>query len=446
MECTLADFTKRLASPWLWQVEGGALSLQIETAYQKAVALEKGSIILLTDENPVAFWSFFLGTLAAEQTIALFSPQAATREWEAALNLIKPALVIGSCPLPLPEAHISPAHASKILIPTGGTGGRLRFAIHSWDSLTAAVQGLAQAIEGPLSAVAPLPLHHVSGLMPGLRAFLTGGTIYSPTSKSFEAGDGWAQLPGALLSLVPTQLERLLKNQAGIQALQQARRIFLGGGSTRETLLQTAKNHALPISLTYGMTETGAMIALSDAHAFLKGNKPHGKALPHACILIGDETATSLKKQGEGRLWIEAPSLFQGYFPDKPMTQEPYLTGDTGSMNENGELSDIKRADRIIISGGEKIDPSFIETTLLKTGLFQEVHVMGESCPEWGTSLVAYGVWNGPETPDVAHLKALLKENLSRAYLPKRWFFLNALPRKENGKLDVQHLTTIKDN
>ncbi len=440
MECTLADFKKRLTSPWLWQTEGGTLFLQIEAAYQQATALEKGCIILLTDEDPASFWSCFLGTLAAGQTIALFSPQSAIGEWEEALNLIKPALVVGRCPITLPEAHISLPHAGKILIPTGGTGGRLRFAIHSWDSLAAAVKGLAQAIEGPLSAVAPLPLHHVSGLMPGLRAFLTEGTIYSPTSKSFEAGDGWPQLPGALLSLVPTQLERLLKNHAAIQALRQSRLIFLGGGSTSETLLQTAKEHALPIALTYGMTETGAMIALSDAHAFLKGDMPHGKALPHAQLLVGDEAATSLQKQGEGRLWIEAPSLFQGYFPDKPIIQKRYLTGDNGSINEKGELSHIARADRIIISGGEKIDPAFIEATLLKTGLFQEVHVMGESCPEWGTSLVAYSVWNRNEAPNIAELKALLKKTLNHAYLPKRWFFLNALPKKENGKLDVQQL------
>lgn len=102
-----------------------------------------------------------------------------------------------------------------LMIPTGGTSGAMKFARHDEETLSAAVSGFAQhfGLE-TVNAAGVLPLHHVSGLMAWLRCALTGGEFRPLDWKAVEGGELPALPPkpdGWTLSLVPTQLERLLR-------------------------------------------------------------------------------------------------------------------------------------------------------------------------------------------------------------------------------------------
>ena len=98
------------------------------------------------------------------------------------------------------------------MIPTGGTSGNIRFAIHTWSSLSASVQGFIDFFElEKVNSFCVLPLHHVSGLMQFIRSFSTSGKIiiypYSNLKNEIFPSLNFADY---FLSLVPTQLQVLL--------------------------------------------------------------------------------------------------------------------------------------------------------------------------------------------------------------------------------------------
>ncbi|HWZ95213.1 MAG TPA: hypothetical protein VNW30_08470, partial [Opitutaceae bacterium] len=113
-----------------------------------------------------------------------------------------------------------------LMIASGGTSGRLKFARHDQDTLRAAVDGFSAHFNvSRVNAVGVLPLHHVSGLMAWMRCALTGG-MFLPTSWSeIEAGRRPAMGDGGewFLSLVPTQLQRLLAQPETIGWLRRFR-------------------------------------------------------------------------------------------------------------------------------------------------------------------------------------------------------------------------------
>jgi len=64
------------------------------------------------------------------------------------------------------------------MIPTGGSSGQIRFAIHTWETLMASVRGFQQYFQlNQVNSLCVLPLYHVSGLMQFLRSFTTGGSF-----------------------------------------------------------------------------------------------------------------------------------------------------------------------------------------------------------------------------------------------------------------------------
>ena len=189
------------------------------------------------------------------------------------------------------QAPITPATAAGkgwLCIPTGGTGGQLKLARHDEETIAAAVRGFCTHFKmTQVNAAGLLPLHHVSGLMAWMRCALTGGEFRPLNWKAIEGGDLPA-LPakpqGWVISLVPTQLERLLWSAAAVEWLRGFRTVFLGGAPAWPELLERAVAQQLPLSPGYGLTETAAMVTALRPPEFLLGLRSSGSALPHATV------------------------------------------------------------------------------------------------------------------------------------------------------------------
>jgi O-succinylbenzoic acid--CoA ligase len=313
------------------------------------------------------------------------------------------------------------------MIPSGGTSGRLKFARHDQDSIAAAVRGICGhfAVER-MNCVGVLPLHHVSGLMAWMRAALTGGKYLAWDWRSLESGERPAAPPVGedwFISLVPTQLQRLLGSAEAIAWLRGFRAVFVGGGPVWPELADAAAAAELPISLGYGMTETAAMATALRPGEFLAGDRSSGAPLPHLRVSL---TAEALVR-------IAGESLFRGYFPDWREERE-FVTEDLGRLAKGGRLEVLGRRDAVIITGGEKADPQEIEQALLSTGEFTDVAVVGVPDPEWGQAVVA--CYPGTQRPpDPGRLTAPL-ERLAPFKRPRRYLALADWPRNPQGKLN----------
>ncbi|MBL9214582.1 MAG: AMP-binding protein [Opitutaceae bacterium] len=323
-----------------------------------------------------------------------------------------------------------PAQAGEegwLMIPTGGTSGQVRFARHDAATLAAAVRGFTRHFGlTQVNALGLLPLHHVSGLMAWMRCVLTGGEYRPAAWKAVERGE-LPVLPAKAqrwtVSLVPTQLERLLHDARSVEWLRGFRLILLGGAPAWPELLDKAAALRLPLSPGYGMTETAAMIAALRPDEFLAGARGSGSLLPHARVSLSDE----------GVISVGGDSLFRGYYPEWRPAGE-FATGDGGYFDSAGRLHVTGRRDAVIITGGEKVDPGEVESILRGSGELPDVVVLGLPDAEWGQRVVA--AYPAEQKPRLEAVQAALARLLAPAKRPKQFVPITPWPANTQGKVN----------
>jgi o-succinylbenzoate---CoA ligase len=261
--------------------------------------------------------------------------------------------------------------------------------------------------------------------MPAVRSLVTGGQLTLHPWKSLESGIFPTPQPHSFLSLVPTQLLKLLdRNEPEMVAfLQTFDAIFLGGAPAWESLLDRARQLQLPIAPTYGMTETAGQIATLKPQDFLAGHSGCGQVLPHAQITIDTDA----------RLQIQSRSLMLGYFP-----AQDFAIDDLGHFDDRLSLHITGRQSNKIISGGENIFPAEVEAAIRATGLVADVCVVGLPDDRWGEIVAAAVVPALGERSAtlIDRLKLALPDRLTAYKHPKQWQIRPDLPRQPNGKLN----------
>ena len=105
-----------------------------------------------------------------------------------------------------------------------------------------------------------------------------------------EAQSGWGQRP-ALLSLVPTQLGRLLADPSGIDWLQRFSVIWVGGAALPAVLADQARQVGIRLAPCYGATETAAMVAALPPERFLQGVASCGTPLMDVALRLAADGA-----------------------------------------------------------------------------------------------------------------------------------------------------------
>lgn len=347
-------------------------------------------------------------------------------------------------------------------IATGGSSGTRKFARHDEGTLTAAVRGFCAHFGiTRVNAIDVLPAYHVSGLMARVRCAETGGRHVAWEWKRLEAGDrpmlteardGW------VISLVPTQLQRLLGAAEAVAWLRGFKIIFVGGGPVWPELAEAAARERLPVSLSYGMTETAAMVAALKPEEFLAGARSCGRALPHVTIdFFGDVGRVPSHAEGNemrvegtpptggdeegGVVRIAGESVFRGYWPESLTTRE-FVTEDLGRLDERGHLQILGRRDAVIISGGKKVQPAEVEAALRATGEFADVAVIGVPDAEWGEAVVACYPKRG-RVPDLEKVGEVINRHLAGHHRPKRFVAIAEWPRNAQGKINRTELKRI---
>lgn len=406
--------------------------------------------VLIATADPLACLAGFFAASLTGLPVFLGNPHWGEREWQQAMALVRPGVVMGGEVEAgemgrQGEGKKGPQHGPTIGIPTGGTSGQLKFVLHRWDTLMASVQGFRQYFGSPaVNAYCVLPLFHVSGLMQALRVLATGGTLAVQPYRALKQGT-ILELPGnpKFLSLVPTQLQHMLARGGDyIPWLRGFRAVLLGGAPAWPSLLEQARSLAIPLALTYGMSETASQVATLLPEDFLQGNSSSGRALPQATLQILDDQGQPLLANSPGRVQIQATSLAQGYLSAPPIPASPrpplasgFLTDDIGYLDPNGYLHILGRHSSMIITGGENVFPEEVEATLLAMGLVQDVCVLGLPDPQWGERVTAMVV---PSRSEVAPetLRQALQPQLAAYKVPKQWLRVTAIPRTVQGKVN----------
>jgi O-succinylbenzoic acid--CoA ligase len=469
---------QRLDQSWLIGCDSSQFNLLVEEKSEQIANIanqEKPLNIFICDRDPDRFLAYFLAAISTNNHIFLCNPDWKQSEWKQVCDLVQPNLILGKEYRITNNQQQITNNQQQIMIPTGGSSGKIRFAIHTWETLTASVGGFQQyfALES-VNSFCVLPLYHVSGLMQFMRSFVTGGQLVVLPYKSLKEGKKFELInpQDFFISLVPTQLQFLLQTEPNW--LASFKTVLLGGAPAWRSLLEDARKYRIPLAPTYGMTETASQVATLKPEDFLAGNNSSGRVLPHAAIEIikrippsppysreenslevplikGDlggsnetnktsQTIPNNKDTNNGIITIKSASLCLGYYPNLFGDRESFLTDDLGYIDKAGYLYIVARNSQKIITGGENVFPSEVEATILATNLVSDVCVVGIPDLQWGQIVVAVYV---SEQEDLSLIKAKLEPQLSKYKQPKHWIKVAKLPRNKQGKLNYQKILTI---
>lgn len=309
--------------------------------------------------------------------------------------------------------------AAMILFTSGTTGPAkaVRLTAANWK---AAARASATHLDHGRDDVwlAAMPLHHVGGLSILYRSAWVGASVrWLP---EFDPGRVAEELRGkaTFASLVPTMLRRVLDHDGG--DFSGVRAVLLGGGPIPAGLLEEAWGRGLPALPTYGMTETCAQIA-----TLRPGSPPRYAAhpLPGVEVRIG----------ADQRIEVRGPQISPGYAheDDRP-SGAWFTTPDRGRIEPDGALRVLGRADEVIVTGGENVDPARVETVLLGHPEVAAVAVMGVEDAEWGMTVMA--AYEGAVGPDA--LADWARPRLAPYERPKRLHRMDRMPTTAIGKPD----------
>ena len=328
---------------------------------------------------------------------------------------------------------ISEIYQGLLCIPTGGSSGGLKFARHDEQTLSAAVGGFCEHFElEKVDAIDVLPPWHVSGLMSLVRCAATGGRYLAWQWKMLESGE-WPELSGEeMLSLVPTQLQRLLAESRAVAWMQGLKLILIGGGPSWPSLEDAASAANLSVVFSYGITETAAMILAQTPDEFASGDRSSGRALPQARIDVCDaETGAVVGADQCGVIRITGSSVMRGYYGDD-LSEGLFLTADLGRLDSSGHLQVEGRLDDVIITGGEKVSARSIESILRGCDGLYDVVVLGLPHEEWGEEVVT--CYLSDHSHGEASLARWASANLTKHQCPKRFMRFSATEWPLNGQ------------
>ncbi|MCB9880532.1 MAG: AMP-binding protein [Planctomycetes bacterium] len=148
-----------------------------------------------------------------------------------------------------------------------------------------------------------------------------------------------------------------------------------------------------------------------------------------------------------GEVQVRGPHVTRGYWEDPLATREAFTpdgflrTGDLATIDASGSIRIVDRIKDVILTGGETVYTTEVESRLYEHASVLEVAVIGVADPTWGERVVAVVVLRpSHEDTRADELIAHCRERLAGYKSPKQIVFSNQLPRMGSGKIDKRAL------
>ncbi|HLJ00604.1 MAG TPA: AMP-binding protein [Bradyrhizobium sp.] len=338
---------------------------------------------------------------------------------------------------------------------TSGTTGRPKGVMLSHGNLVAMslcyLADVDQASPNDASLYAA-PISHGAGLyhFPHVRM---GGRHVVPQSGGFDPDEVLnlaRQLDNVVMFGAPTMVRRLVdaakrrgENGEGIRTI-----IYGGAPMYLADISEAIAVMGQRFVQIYGQGESPMTItalsrewhARTDHPRYLERLASVGTAQSVMSVRITDKDGKPLPSGETGEVEAKGAAVMLGYWnnpkANAEMLKDGWLrTGDVGRLDEDGFLTLSDRSKDVIISGGSNIYPREVEEALLTHADVREVSAIGIPDPDWGEIVVACVVLEQGAVPDDAKLDAHCLQSIARFKRPKRYVYLDALPKSNYGKV-----------
>ncbi|RKF14298.1 o-succinylbenzoate--CoA ligase [Alginatibacterium sediminis] len=314
------------------------------------------------------------------------------------------------------------------MVHTSGSSALPKAAVHCWKNHYFSALGSQAVI--PLSKnerwLLSLPLYHIGGLAIVWRCLLAGATVVlgfhlSPLIEQLK------QQSVSHISLVPTQLYRLLTAKQFLPDRLKLKHILVGGAPCADTLLDACVERGFSVYSSYGSTEMSSQIATRNHQSLSAGYQ----ILPHRRVKLLDD-----------EILVKGACLFMGYWQNGRVIARQdemgwFHSGDIGQLLGNF-LQVNGRCDNMFVSGGENIQPEEIESLLYQQSEIEQAFIVAQRDAEYGQRPVLFYQSTGDIT--LQQVRDYLKPHLPSLKVPIASY---PLPRVEGLKHSRKNLAEL---
>lgn len=337
-----------------------------------------------------------------------------------------------------------------LILYTGGTTGKPKGVVLTQRSVQwNAINTVISWSLAPSDVTATfLPMFHTGGINAlCLPVLLAGGTVVITREHAPDQAVGTiVRHRCTVVLMVPTMYHALIRSEAFRQERFPHMHTFISGGAPCPASVYDAfAGKGLAFKEGYGLTEAGPnnFYIHPDEARRLKGSV--GQAMLYNRIRLVDGQGADVPQGETGEIWLSGPHLFDRYWNQPEATAEALRdgwlrTGDLARRDAEGNYYLAGRKKEMIITGGENIYPLEIEQRLQEHPEIEEAAVVGVPDEKWGELITAVVALRPNADTSMEELRRHCAARLGSYKIPKRFVFVDELPKTNVGKIDKKRI------
>ena len=346
---------------------------------------------------------------------------------------------------------VRPADTCALMY-TSGTTGRPKGAIrsHEGNTLIALATALEMGFTRDDTALLVMPMCHANSLYFSHTFTHLGATCVIDDRKSFDPEALLATLARekvTFTSLVPTHYIMMLSlpetTKARYDVSAVAKLMISSAPARKETklaILDHFRNGRL--YELYGSTEAGWVTLLRPEEQIDQLGSVGREWAGSGAIRLLDPDGNEVPDGEVGELHSRTPYVFDGYWKNPEKTAECFRgdwcsVGDMARRDAGGYITLVDRKSNMIISGGENIYPSEVESILGAHPKIKDVAIVGVPHEKWGESVLAVIVLHAEQQASAAEILDWCRSRMAGFKRPQAVVFMAdaEMPRTATGKI-----------
>jgi len=355
-----------------------------------------------------------------------------------------------------PEPQIDPVNDLAAILYTSGTTGKPKGAMLTHTNLASNTNSVLQSIKmipGEDVLVCVLPMFHAFAATVAMLTPMLRGLTMLPIVK-FEPellANSIADAGGTILFAVPSMYNVLLNmNDEQVKKLSGLRFCVSGGAAMPEKIMKKfEEKFGLKIYEGYGPTECSPVTNVNPIFGLRKVFSV-GLPVEHVNMCIKDTDGNNLPNNEVGEICVKGPNVMKGYWNRPEETAKSFFddwfrTGDLGKKDEDGYYYIVDRIKDMVIVNGMNVYPRIVEEVLYQHPDIMECAVVGKADELHGEIVVAYLVKTENVETSATDLRHFCRDKLGRYQIPKKFIFLDSLPKNATGKILKRELKDMPE-